>query len=356
MSGLDLWSARPGDSGLWVTSVAVSTCRVGDLDVRLNPVEPQVGGSARPAVRPLQTLNLNLLVPLDALLHRRSVSRAADELRLGQPTMSETLAKLRRHFGDELLERRGHELVLTPFAAGLLPAVENAVRSVRALFDSNAVFDRAESAREFVIAAADVWVQVVAAPLWQSVHREAPRVRLDFHALDPAILTDPLSAARSVDFVIGPHAWFDGLRHHDLFPAEWVFVAWEGNERIGDTLTVDDLRNQTWVGAYGVSRGMLAGPLDILAQADLRRAGITPAIAVKTESFLNVPQLVRGTGHIAVMHRAHAAQAAPGQDLRILESPVPLSPLTQALWWHPDFDVDPGHRWLRELLISLPLP
>ena len=327
-----------------------------NLRVTLKPVEPHAGEPDRHTLRPLQTLNLNLLVPLEALLRRRSVSRAAEDLRLGQPTMSETLAKLRRHFGDELLERRGHELVLTPFAAGLLPAVENAVRSVRAVFDSNAVFDRAESTREFVIAAADVWVQVVAAPLWQAVHHQAPRVRLDFHAIDPAIFTDPLSAARSVDFVICPHAWFDSLRYHDLFSAEWVFVVWEENEQIGDSLTVEDLREQTWVGAYGVSRGMLAGPLDILAQADLRRAGITPAIAVKTESFLNVPQLVRGTGHIALMHRSHAELVAPGLGLRILESPVPLSPLTQALWWHPDFDDDPGHRWLRELLCGLPLP
>jgi DNA-binding transcriptional LysR family regulator len=305
---------------------------------------------------PLQTLNLNLLVPLEALLRRRSVSRAAEDLRLGQPSMSESLAKLRRHFGDELLERRGHELILTPFAAGLLPAVENAVRSVRAVFDSNAVFDRAESAREFVIAAADVWVQAVAAPLWRAVHQQAPRVRLDFHAVDPAVFTDPLSAARSADFVISPHGWFDTLRYYDLFSADWVFVAWEGNECIGDSLTVGDLREQTWVGAYGVSRGMLAGPLDFLAQPELRRAGITPAIAVKTESFLNVPQLVRGTDHIALMHRSHAEQAVPALGLRILESPVPLSPLTLALWWHPDFDDDPGHQWLRELLRGLPLP
>ena len=57
-----------------------------------------------------------------------------------------------------------------------------------------------------MIAAADVRVQVVAAPLWQAVHRQARRVRLDFHTIDPAILTDPLSAMRTADFVSCPHS------------------------------------------------------------------------------------------------------------------------------------------------------
>ena len=91
--------------------------------------------------------------------------------------------------------------MLPPFGAALLPTVDHAVRSVHAVFDSNAVFDHAESDREFVIAAADAWVQVVAAPLRQAVHQQAPRVRLDFPTIDPAILTDPLSAMRTVNFV-----------------------------------------------------------------------------------------------------------------------------------------------------------
>ena len=148
-------------------------------------MEPHAEEPCRHTLRPLRTLNLNLLVPLEPLLRRRSVSPAA----------------LRRHFGAELLERRGHELVLTPFGASLLPTVDHAVRSVHAVFDSNAVFDHAESDREFVIAAADAQVQVVAAPLRQAVHQQAPRVRLDFPTIDPAILTDPLSAMRTVNFV-----------------------------------------------------------------------------------------------------------------------------------------------------------
>src|SRR3712207_7141382 len=57
----------------------------------------------------LASLDLNLLVSLDALLQQRSVTRAAEQMRLSQPALSASLARLRRHFDDELLrseERR----------------------------------------------------------------------------------------------------------------------------------------------------------------------------------------------------------------------------------------------------------
>ena len=62
----------------------------------------------------LSNLNLNLLVHLEALLSCRSVSKAAEHLQLSQPTVSAALGQLRRHFGDDLLQRSGNRYELTP--------------------------------------------------------------------------------------------------------------------------------------------------------------------------------------------------------------------------------------------------
>ena len=67
----------------------------------------------------LASLDLNLLVSLDALLQERSVTRAAARMGLSQPALSASLARLRRHFGDELLTRVGNEYRLTPLAVQL---------------------------------------------------------------------------------------------------------------------------------------------------------------------------------------------------------------------------------------------
>ena len=75
-------------------------------------------GSIRGRVN-LASLDLNLLVSLDALLQQRSVTRAAAQMGLSQPALSASLARLRRHFGDELLTRVGNEYRLTPLAVQL---------------------------------------------------------------------------------------------------------------------------------------------------------------------------------------------------------------------------------------------
>ena len=55
-------------------------------------------------------LDLNLLVILDALLEEQSVTKAAEKVYVSQPAVSAALAKLRRHTGDELLERGGFDI------------------------------------------------------------------------------------------------------------------------------------------------------------------------------------------------------------------------------------------------------
>ncbi len=65
-----------------------------------------------------QKLDLNLLVALDLLLQKRSVSAAAAEMRITQSAMSNALSRLRDYFGDELLVKVGRRLEPTARARG----------------------------------------------------------------------------------------------------------------------------------------------------------------------------------------------------------------------------------------------
>src|SRR6201986_5264302 len=61
----------------------------------------------------LRSVDLNLLVALDALLAERNVSRAGRRIGLSQSAMSAALARLRVVFRDPLLVRSGRNLALT---------------------------------------------------------------------------------------------------------------------------------------------------------------------------------------------------------------------------------------------------
>src|SRR6478752_7841326 len=99
----------------------------------------------------LSRLDLNLLVALDALLTERSVTRAAERLHLSQPALSASLARLRNHFNDPILARRGNAYELTPLALRLSEHTTIALDAARRVFESQATWSPRDSTREFSI-------------------------------------------------------------------------------------------------------------------------------------------------------------------------------------------------------------
>src|SRR5690349_8785376 len=103
----------------------------------------------------LAGLDLNLMVSLDALLQQRSVTRAAAAMGLSQPALSGSLARLRRHFDDELLTRVGNDYRLTPLAVQLKDLVRVALSGAERVFAAQPHFDPASSTRDFTILVSD---------------------------------------------------------------------------------------------------------------------------------------------------------------------------------------------------------
>src|SRR6266478_4764560 len=87
----------------------------------------------------LRSLDLNLLVVLDALLDEAHVSRAADRLCLSQPATSAALQRCRHIFRDELLERGRGTMYLTPKAKALRAPLQSLLNGVVDLIDPSDV-------------------------------------------------------------------------------------------------------------------------------------------------------------------------------------------------------------------------
>ena len=95
----------------------------------------------------LASLDLNLLVALEALLMEASVSRAAMRIGLSQPATSHALQRLRDILRDPLLVRVGARMELTPRAQALRGPLAQALDQVRGLFVRDD-FDAARSERQ----------------------------------------------------------------------------------------------------------------------------------------------------------------------------------------------------------------
>ncbi|MFI5593414.1 LysR family transcriptional regulator [Amycolatopsis sp. NPDC051758] len=290
----------------------------------------------------LANLDLNLLVTLDALLEHRSVSRAAEQLGLSQPAVSAQLARLRRHFGDDLLARFGNQYRLTPLAGHLRGRVRTAVTGVERVFAAEPDFDPATTSREFSLVMSDYGVAVLGPDLANTLGREAPGARVRFIANTPAVVDNARQALTGIDLLVLPHGFVDGLPHQDLYRDDWVCVVDAAHPAAEAGLTVEQLRTMPWVVTYH-------GPTaSTPAARQMRMLGIEPHVQVVTENFLTVPGLVAGTDRVALLQRRLAERLPAG--VRALPCPFEAGPLVEAFWWHPMYDHDPEHHYLRDLL------
>src|SRR3954468_23163797 len=245
----------------------------------------------------LASLDLNLLVSLDALLQERSVTRAAARMGLSQPALSASLARLRRHFGDELLTRVGNEYRLTPLAVQLRELARLALSGIERVFDAQPAFDPASSSREFSLLVSDYIVAVLGDTIAGLLAEEAPNARLRLSANTPTAVDRAEQILLSTDLLLLPHGFVTDLSHRDLYRDEWVCVVSADNPVVDGGLTVDHLRTLPWVVTY---HGQTAS---MPAARQMRTLGIERRVQVVTEHFITVPTLVAGSERIALLQR-----------------------------------------------------
>jgi DNA-binding transcriptional LysR family regulator len=301
----------------------------------------------------LANLDLNLLVALRELVRERSVTRAAQRLGVTQPAASASLARLRRHFGDELLVRERGEYVLTPLGEKLAEQVEAVCTAAERLFAASTAFDPATSDREFTVVMADYVLTVMGEALSHAVQRAAPRARLHIQQVRVPMAIEYSDGIRFVDCMVAPPSNGFALpdtRSAELFRDRWVCVL-DGNNPVldgGSSLNIRDLAGLPWVAPYyrAGTRGVAAVPvMRQLALLDLH-----PKIAVRVESYLAVPYFVTGTDRVALMQERLATRLAAASNLRVLECPGEAEPIVETLWWHRQHEDDPAHAWLRRVI------
>jgi DNA-binding transcriptional LysR family regulator len=310
----------------------------------------------RPVLRPvlreaavpasLVNLDLNLLVPLDALLDQRSVTRAAQLLGLSQPSLSAALARLRRHFGDELLARVGNEYRLTPLAVRLRPRVRVALEGAERVLTAQPEFDPASSTREYSLVTSDYGCALLGDGLAALMAERMPLARLRLRHNTPDLVDRAEQALQTVDLLLLPHGFVTDLPHLDLYRDRWVLVVATTNPDVGASVSVEQLRTLPWVVTYH-------GPTaSTPAARHMRVLGIEPRVQVVTETFLAVPGLVAGSGRIALLQERLVRRLPPDVGIRALPCPFEAGPLLEALWWHPIHDGDVEHAYFRELVVQ----
>ncbi|WP_351233142.1 LysR substrate-binding domain-containing protein [Streptomyces sp. NPDC002133] len=290
----------------------------------------------------LGSVDLNLLLALDALLAERNVTRAASRVGLSQPGMSSALARLRKLFGDPLLVREGTTLVATARAEALVQPVREALDIIERALNDRLGFDPDSDECTVRVSCSDYSVLILIGPLVRRLAAEAPGVTIQVRPRSPDPTRMLLDGA--TDLVIEPTAIMGevSLPSLRLFTDRWLCCVWEGNSKVGDELSLQTYMQLGHV-VYSMGRHAPAAVVDTyLAQTALRRR-----VEFTVESFLLAPTVLEGTDLVAFVLERAVPLLQRAAAIRLLEPPLRIPPITQTLWWSPHRTTDPALAWVR---------
>ncbi|MBN3821340.1 LysR family transcriptional regulator [Paraburkholderia sp. Se-20369] len=294
----------------------------------------------------LRSIDLNLLVILDALLTEKQVTRAGLKIGLTQPAVSNALSRLRYVFKDEILARTAVGMELTPRAQSLVMPVRQIMQQIEALFESDYQFNPYTSERHFTVRMSDLTELLMLPSLLRIMRLTAPHIGMDVVHLSAAKTADALEAGR-LDLAISA-----GLEHSGTLSSQTVFhdrlvcVLSRSHPEAERPLTLERFLALDFL-------NVSINPVDhSLIDSLLANMNFTRHIALNVPHWLVVPNMLDALPYAVIMSERHALSLDDAR-LVIRELPLPMEPVTWSLYWHRRYDASNAHAWLRNCIAEV---
>lgn len=293
----------------------------------------------------IRTVDLNLLVAFDAIFDELSVTRAAKRLNVTQPTASGMLRRLRETFGDELFLRTSHGLLPTPRAEELAAPIKALVQRADAILLPG-IFDPAHALVTFRLSASDYMQQTVVLPAIRRLRRLAPNSRVAAMPRSPARLGEQLIRGEIDVCVCARETVLAEMKTDTLFLERYVCVGRKGHRLQEGFLPLKQLTesNHLLVDPSGRS---FVGPID----AALAAAGVKRRIAATLPTFSNLFSLLRNEDFLAFVPERLVALMR--SELKVFDTELVIPNFEVVAMWHPRFDGEPRHVWLRKIIMDV---
>ncbi len=297
----------------------------------------------------LKGIDLNLFLVFNAVYETRNTSRAAELLGTSQPAVSHALGRLRDRLDDPLFKRGRRGVEPTQLADSLAPSVRLALDTLDKSLGLNREFAPAETSRRFRLMLMDVLEPLITPGLFATLATQAPDISIDLIGLEPTTLEHSLKS-KEIDVGLYTHPLEAAeLRVRHIHEEKVVLIARRDNALIGGLRKLD-------LETYSKLRFAL------LEESKARLTHVTQKLSstgIQRKTVCRVPRV----GHLAhivatsdlVGHvtASYARIFAEKFDLDVFDLPIEVKHQQFYMMWHSDFDRDPGHRWIRELLAEI---
>ncbi|MFC3680938.1 LysR family transcriptional regulator [Bacterioplanoides pacificum] len=305
----------------------------------------------------LDRIDLNLLVYLDVLLREGSVTKAAQQLGITQPAMSNGLRRLRELFSDPILVRTSDGMTPTERAQELQPMIRKALGELEAALQPLEDFDALDSHRVFRIMVSDYAESTLVPELVKRLRHDAPDVILD--VLTPSDVTFKDVEAGKVDMAINRFDEMPQSFHQmTLWQDDFVCLV-NPNHPLVDRFDLDAYlaSKHIWVSKTGMGAGVGIDPEKIvrLGWVDhaLSKLGHKRKISVFTRHYQMPALLAHNNDLVATLPRRVAEMQAEAASLQVKEPPFSIPPFELKMAWSPLLQHHQAHRWLRRTIVDV---
>jgi DNA-binding transcriptional LysR family regulator len=299
-----------------------------------------------------RTLDLNLLRVFDQVMAERNLTRAARNLSMTQPAVSNAINRLREALGDKLVTRSGYGVEPTPRALAVWPAISDALRQLEASITPGN-FVASEAKNTFVLAMADATAAELMPGLVEIVERDAPGVSvrvlplatrdprrlLDEGQIDlavgffPAVLADLTAQAQQ-----GGMAAFD---HQRLYDGRYVCVMREGHPLARGPFTL-----KRYCDAHHLLVSFSGRPYGFVDEA-LASLGQRRRVVLTVNQFFTAGRVVSNSDLLTVLPSHFVRVTGIESELVLRELPFEVPPVHVDALWHRRQGQRSEHAWLR---------
>ncbi|ABE42933.1 LysR family transcriptional regulator [Polaromonas sp. JS666] len=295
----------------------------------------------------LQDIDLNLLVIFNQLLTEKKVSKVAENLGLGQPAVSNALARLRKLFGDELFLRTSSGMQPTPFADQLAESIGYALGMIHGAVNARNSFDPATSKRTFSIGMTDIGEIYFLPLLMEKIQKVAPAVSISTVRNTSTNLKDSMEAGH-IDLAIGLLPQLKaGFFQQRLFTQQYVCMFRQGHPLDKKKILPSDFfaADHVAIVSAGTGHGIVDEILD--KNSPQRKVKLT------VPHFVAVGHILQSTELVATVPERLAERMATPFNLKYVAHPIKLPQIAINLFWHAKYHKDPANQWLRGLIFNM---
>jgi DNA-binding transcriptional LysR family regulator len=292
----------------------------------------------------LRSLDLNLLVILDALIEERSITGAARKVGISQSAMSHALRRLRETFKDELVRRTSTGLVPTARALHLASSMRLVLNDIGSGLNEHFQFDPKTSRRTFHVQMSDYAVGCLLPRMCARVMAEAPGVKLVIHHPDQ-INPFALDAVTDLQLLVCASSRPPpGYKVEHLKRSPFMVVMRRDHPVANAKMTLKLFLGLPFVRTdTGVSGRWVLDD-------ELARRGLSRNIVLNIPSLTGIVPILKHTDLCAILPKAWALLYSQPGDLAMSRLPMAGFDYTVDLITGSRYERDPGHRWLRQIV------